>query len=70
MNLSELKQRIDFIYNSTRTPDNVEVVITTSESSIGGRAKCSICRIDKGFDWEHNQVRIEPTNKLIKKIEE
>lgn len=70
MNLSEFKQRIDFIYNSTRTPDNIEVVITTSESSIGGRAKCSIRRVDKGIDWEHNQVRIEPSNKLIKKVEE
>ena len=70
MNLSEFKQRIDFIYNSTRTPDDIEVVITTSESSIGGRAKCDIYGIYKGFDWEHNQVRIEPMNKLIKKIEE
>lgn len=66
MNLEELKIRIDFLYKQSRNPKEDIVYITTSEHSIGGRAKCGIKNISLGFDWENHQVRIEPENKLIR----
>ena len=66
MNLEELKARIDFIYKQSRNPKEDIVYITTSENSIGGRAKCGIKNVSLGFDWENHQVRIEPENKLIR----
>lgn len=70
MKLKDLKHRIDFIYeqykNRPEIPDNLDVVITTSERSIGGRAKVDVSAVHRGIDWEHNQFRIEPTCKLIK----
>lgn len=66
MNLEELKARIDFLHKQSRNPKKEIVYITTSEHSIGGRAKCGVKNLSLGFDWEHNQLRIEPENKLIK----
>ena len=66
MNLEELKMRIDFLYKQSRNPKEDIVYITTSEHSIGGRAKCDIKSISLGIDWENHQVRIEPIVKLIK----
>lgn len=74
MKLKDLKHKIDFIYeqhkNHPEIPDNLDVVITTSEYSIGGRAKVDVRYANRGFDWEYNQFRIEPACKLIKKCEE
>ena len=70
MKLKDLKYEIDFIYeqykNYTEIPDDLDVVITTCEHSIGGRAKVDVCHASRGFDWEGNQFRIEPVCKLIK----
>lgn len=67
MNLKELKHMVDKIYSYSRYPEEIEVVITTSENAIGGRAKCGVLAIHQGIDWERKQLRIEPENKLIKK---
>lgn len=73
MKLKELKHKIDFIYEQYKShpeiPDNLDVVITTSEHSIGGRAKVDVIHAGRGIDWERNQFRIEPACKLIKKNE-
>ena len=66
MNLEELKARVDFLHKQSRNPKEEIVYITTSEHSIGGRAKCWVKNLSLGFDWENHQVRIEPEKKLIK----
>ena len=67
MNLSELKERIDVIYKISENPDKVSVRITLDESSIGGRASVGVSSIMMGFDWESNQLRIEPDKSIVKK---
>lgn len=66
MNLIELKNKIDHIL--TMHPDYADhiVVVTTSDSSVGGRAYSEIRSIYNGFDWEQNQVRIDVVDKLKK----
>ena len=69
MNLKELKDTVDRLYSHARYPEELEVVISTKEHAIGGRAKVSVRSISRGIDWERNQVRIEPEQPLIKKGE-
>ena len=70
MKLKDLKHKIDFIYeqykNHPEIPDNLDVVVTTSEQSVGGRGKGDVRYGRRGCDWERNQFRIEPACKLIK----
>ena len=61
MNLIELKERIDNIIKYTRFPEDKKVYINLSQPSIGRRAGTEIESIDQGFDWEHNEIRIEPS---------
>lgn len=44
-----------------------EVLITIEGDSIGSRPYCKIQSAGFGFDWEHNQFRIEPSEKLFTK---
>lgn len=66
MNFKEFKKRIDTLYESVHNPELITVYITTSEPSIGGRAKADVDYVTLGFDWENNQLRINPKQKLIK----
>ena len=66
MNLKEFKKRLDFLYKSVQDPEYIEVCITVKEVAIGGRARCGVKYISLGFDWEHNQLRIEPSQDLFK----
>lgn len=67
MNLKELKARIDKLCEYYgKDLERCTVYITTSEPSIGGRAKCGVKSVALGFDWENNQLRIDPEEKLIK----
>ncbi len=66
MNLKEFKNIIDTIEKRV-CAEEIEVLITTSESTVGGRAYSRVKGITLGFDWERNQLRIEPNDKLIKK---
>lgn len=72
MNLKEFKDRLDFIYKvaigRNENIENLQVVVTTKDSSIGGRAKSNIKEVHRGIDWEHMQIRIETENDLIKKV--
>lgn len=69
MNLKELKDAIDTIVenmsNNTKMED-ISVRINLSEPSICCRASVGVERIMMGFDWEQNQLRIEPDKPIIK----
>ena len=67
MTLAELKKIVDS-YCETKyvNPDEVNVIITLVEMSIGARAGAGIENIFLGFDWEHNQFRIRPKEKLVR----
>lgn len=45
---------------------NEVVLINLCERSVGARAGCGIKYIYDGIDWEHNQFRIEPEEKLCR----
>jgi hypothetical protein len=66
MNLEELKQTIDKIYNLARYPDEIKVVVATNEKTMGSRAFSNVIHVSKGIDWEANQVRIVTEHKLYK----
>jgi len=70
MNLKELKSTIDFTIenlNDYQNPEEINVLITLEESSIGARASSGIKYVGMGFDWERGQFRIEPSKPLVKK---
>jgi len=70
MNLLELKQNIEFTIKHLNEWDKVEdifVLITLSESSIGSRASEKIKYVGMGMDWEHGQFRLEPEKPLVHK---
>jgi hypothetical protein len=70
MNILELKQIVDhYIENldSYEKPEDITVLITLSESSMGPRASCSVKNCYIGFDWEKNQFRLEPDQPLTRK---
>ncbi|MFS0643835.1 hypothetical protein [Siminovitchia sp. 179-K 8D1 HS] len=69
MNLMELKTIIDTTIEHLcyEKPENVPVLITLSESSVGARASSAVRYAGLGFDWEHNQFRIEPSKTLVTK---
>lgn len=68
MNLQELKEIIDFEIENLRdyeNPQNIQVLITINDRSIGGRASSAIRSVNMGFDWESGQLRISPVKQLI-----
>ena len=69
MDLLELKTIIDSTIENLRyeKPENISVLITLSESSIGPRASSSVKYASLGFDWEHNQFRLQPRKPLVTK---
>lgn len=67
MTLAELKKTVDaYCEGEYVNPDEVNVIITLEEMSIGPRAGTGIENIFLGFDWEHNQLRIQPKEKLVR----
>lgn len=69
MNLKELKDAIDTIAENMLNNANLEdidVRINLSEPSICCRASVGVENIMMGFDWEQNQLRIEPNESIIK----
>ena len=67
MNLKKLKDIVDFstMQSKCKDPEEISVVITLEESSVGCRAYSEICHAGMGFDWESNQFRIQPRKKLV-----
>lgn len=66
MNLLEFKNIIDSRYSHCKNPEEVKVLITTADPSVGPRASCDISSIRIGFDWERNQLRLEPAIRLVR----
>lgn len=75
MKLSDLKRVVDAIYeevvngyriDGVNNPDEVDVLITTEDLSIGRRGNVGIKAINLGFDWETGECRIEPTSPIIR----
>ena len=70
MNFKEFKDRIESICNisigKNEDLENLEVVVTIDNPSVGGRAKSKVKGIYRGIDWEHKQIRIDTEDKLIK----
>ena len=66
MNLKELKAHIDFLIEAYPDAENLKVVITTKGNNMCGREYTNIKGINRGFDWEHNQIRIDPEDNLWK----
>ncbi len=67
MKLIELKNKIDFICDRCENPKDIDVCITLVEPSVGGRAKVGVQSVNLGFDWEKNQLRIEPDKEIVRK---
>lgn len=69
MNLKEFKDMVDKVIEylpKNYSLEEFEVVVTTNDCSVGGRAKSKVKAIYRGIDWEHNQIRIETEDNLIK----
>jgi len=70
MNLKELKTVVDSEINNLHSyekPEDIPVLVTLSETSIGSRAASGIKYAGMGFDWEQGQFRLEPVMKLVRK---
>lgn len=70
MNLAELKDHIDFTINNLHSldkPEDIPVLITLSESSVGARASTKVIHVGMGMDWESGQFRIYPESELVRK---
>ena len=63
MTVEELCIRLDDMIK--RGAGAKSVVITLADPSIGDRAKADIISVFEGFDWESDQVRLEPSVKLV-----
>lgn len=69
MNLQQLKVTVDRTIELLQTHQSAEeipVLITLSNNSVGARGSCEAKYIGMGFDWEHGQFRIEPSVRLVK----
>lgn len=68
MKLSELKATVDFTIECLRdyeSPDDIEVLITLSDNSVGARASSTVRYAGMGIDFEHGQFRIAPGKRLV-----
>ncbi|MNP41012.1 hypothetical protein D3C76_1346880 [compost metagenome] len=69
MNLRELKSIVDSTIEHLhqKNPEEISVLITLSESSMGARASSGLKYAGLGFDWESGQFRLEPIKQLVNK---
>lgn len=69
MNLAELQQIVngycESVTDSGTRLEDISVLINLSEPSIGPSASAAVESIYMGFDWENNQLRIEPAKKIV-----
>lgn len=69
MNLKQLKETVDKtieLLQSHQSPEEIPVLITINNNSVGARGSCETKYVGMGFDWEHGQFRIEPSANLVK----
>lgn len=68
MTARELYDNLTRLLKMRDIENDTPVLITLSDSSVGGRASCRVSGIYTGFDWEAGQLRIEPEEKIFKNI--
>lgn len=69
MTLLELKNKIDSIlamHGDTERVQNLQVVIITSENSMGGRACSTLQYAHRGIDWESGRFNLTAEHDLFK----
>jgi hypothetical protein len=70
MKLSELKKFIDhYSANSPFDQDDLDVVVVTSDPSIGGRSYVNVTGIHPGFDWESGRLNITVDKAVVRKTD-
>ena len=67
MNLAELARIINLHMQFETNPEEITVVITTHEphATCGARPCTGVASVGMGFDFEHNQFRINPEEDLM-----
>lgn len=68
MTAQELFDRLKWYLEVREVDPDTPVLITLSDSSIGGRASVGIQGLYTGMDWEQGQLRIEPKEKIFRNI--
>ena len=67
MKIKELREDINALCEYGHITGEEEVRITLSEPSMGARASCGVSFIGQGMDWEHGEIRISPSEEIIRK---
>lgn len=68
MTAQELFDHLKWYLDEREVNPNTPVLITLSGSSIGSRASVGIQGLYTGIDWEQEQLRIEPQEKIFRNI--
>lgn len=68
MTAQELFDHLKWYLEAREVDPDTHVLITLSDSSIGGRASVGIQGLYTGMDWETGQLRIEPKEKIFRNI--
>lgn len=66
ISLAELQRAVDVAASSHyRSPEEVAVLITLDQPSMGPRASVGVYHAGLGFDWEDGQFRLAPAERLV-----
>ena len=67
--LADFKKAIEFAEASCKyeSLDDIPVLVTTAEPSMGARASAKVTHTGMGFDWENGQFRIATDRELVSK---
>ena len=68
MTAQELFDHLKWYLEVREVDPNTPVLITLSDSSIGGRASVGIQGLYTGMDWEQGQLRIQLKEKIFRNI--
>lgn len=68
MTAQELFNHLKWYLEEREIDPDTPVLITLSDSSMGGRASVGIQGLYTGMDWEKGQLRIEPQEKIFRNI--
>jgi len=66
MTLGELRQHIDNILIDDPSKNDLRVVISTNNDSVGPSSSANIVMLHEGFDWDSGTVFIHPEYMLVK----
>lgn len=68
MTAQELFDHLKWYLEEREIDPDTPVLITLSDSSIGGRASVGIQGLYAGMDWEQGQLRIKPKEMIFRNI--